>query len=148
MSWQPYANAEYYEIRSEYPASTFTTPVKVMAPLTTGQLACDAGTDGRELKITVRVKDTTGKVSDWSTPQIMKCASVPAVPAAPTIVTDSVSGVKLANLDIVEVAWTLPSINGGTPVTDFSLYVRWSGTGTYTTVWEKKEQPATLKYRF
>jgi hypothetical protein len=78
----------------------------------------------------------------------MKCASVPAVPVAPTIVTDSVSGVKLANLDIVEVAWTFPSFNGGTPVTDFSLYVRWSGTSAYTIVWEKQEQPSTVKYRF
>jgi hypothetical protein len=55
---------------------------------------------------------------------------------------------KMANLDIIEVAWTFPSSNGGTPVTDFSLYVRWSGTSTYTAVWEKKEQPSTVKYRF
>lgn len=66
----------------------------------------------------------------------MRCASVPSAPASPVIVTDPVSGVQLANLDIIEVSWTLPTSNGGTSVTDFSLYVRWTGTTDYTAVWE------------
>jgi len=69
----------------------------------------------------------------------MLCANYPDAPSAPTLV--------LGSLDIVEVAWNLPTYNGGSSVQGFLLYVKWSTAADYTLVWDGRENLSTKTYR-
>ena len=67
--------------------------------------------DGRAMDVQLRVVTTTPETSDWSIPVTFFCASEPGAPDAPSVL--------LAEQEIIQVQWDLPTDNGGSSVLGF-----------------------------
>ena len=65
------------------------------------------------MDVQLRVVTTTPETSDWSIPVTFFCASEPGAPAAPTVL--------LAEQELIQVQWDLPTDNGGSSVLGFPL---------------------------
>jgi hypothetical protein len=63
----------------------------------------------------------------------MLCAGVPAPPLAPNLV--------FGNRDIIEITWQPPSLNYGSPVLGFFVYMKKSSDAQYTLIQNFGEDP-------
>ncbi len=93
--------------------------------------------DGRVLTVSLRSTDAKG-VSYQSIPVTMMCAGFPNPPDPPILI--------LGNRDIISVAWNQPTIDGGSPVLGFFLFMKSSSSESYTLVQNGGEDPTLLSF--
>lgn len=94
--------------------------------------------DGRAMDIQLRVTTTTPETSDWSIPITMYCANFPAPAAAPTLI--------IANINLIQIQWDLPTANGGSSVLGFFLYMKAAADPDYTLVLDVGQNPTVKTY--
>lgn len=80
------------------------------------------------MDIQLRVTTTTPETSDWSIPVTLYCASEPAAPEAPASL--------VAEQELIQVSWELPSDNGGSSVLGFQLFMKLDSDPDYTMVYD------------
>ena len=83
---------------------------------------------------------TAGEISDWSIKVTLYCASEPDAPEAPIAL--------LAEQELVQISWDLPTINGGSSVLGFELEMRLSIDAEYTIIddYNGYEDPTMMTY--
>jgi hypothetical protein len=91
------------------------------------------------MEVEIRVKTILPETSDWSVPVTMYCANFPHPAAAPTLI--------LANMDIIQIEWTLPGDTGGSSILGFFLYMKASSDPSYTLVLDAGENPTITSYQ-
>lgn len=79
-----------------------------------GYVTCPE-TDGRMVQIQYRYMTSAPQQSDYSANLTAYCAGYPDAPEMPVLV--------IGNRDIIELSWSEPTYDGGSPITGFQLYM-------------------------